>query len=100
MDDDIRFFKERTLRKFSVVYVDTEYRRVRMNGSVEDAAVLQDIGINGQGKREIIGMSVSTSEAEVHWRTFFTRLVNRGLCGVKLIVRDDHSGMKIARMAV
>ena len=45
-------------------------------------------------------MSVSTSEAEVHWRTFFTSLVNRGMHGVTLIVSDDHPGMKAARKAV
>lgn len=71
-----------------------------MNGSVVDAAVLQAVGINADGKREVVGMSVSTSEAEVHWRTFFTSLVNRGLHGVKLIVSDDHPGLKAARTAV
>ncbi len=60
-----------------------------MNGSVVDATVLQAVGINAAGKRKVIGMSVSTSEAEVHWRIFFTSLVNRGLHGVKLIVSDD-----------
>lgn len=74
----------------SVPYVDAEYQRVRMNGSVVDAA----------GKREVVGMSVSTSEAEVHWRTFFTSLVNRGMHGVTLIVSDDHPEMKAARKAV
>ncbi len=100
LDEEIRLFKERPLGRYSVLYVDAEYQRVRMNGSVVDAAVLQAVGINAAGKREVIGMSVSTSEAEVHWRTFFTSLVNRGLHGVKLIVSDDHPGMKAARKAV
>ena len=97
LDEEIRLFRERPLGCYSVLYVDAEYQRVRMNGSVVDAAVLQAIGINAAGKREVVGMSVSTSEAEVHWRTFFTSLVNRGMHGVTLIVSDDHPGMKAAR---
>ena len=85
LDEEIRLFKERPLGCFSVLYVDAEYRRVRMNGSVVDAAVLQAVGINVEGRREVVGMSVSTGEAEVHWRTFFTSLLNRGLHGVRLI---------------
>ena len=97
---EIRLFKERPLGSYSVLYVDAEYRRVRMNGSVVDAAVLQAVGINAEGRREVVGMSVSTSEAEVHWRTFFTSLLNRGLHGVRLIVSDDHAGLKAARASV
>ena len=85
LDEEIRLFKERPLGCYSVLYVDAEYQRVRMNGSVVDAAVLQAVGINAEGRREVVGMSVSTSEAEVHWRTFFTSLLNRGLHGVRLI---------------
>ena len=68
----------------------TRNTSVSVNGSVVDAAVLQAVGINAEGRREVVGMSVSTGEAEVHWRTFFTSLVNRGLHGVRLIVSDDH----------
>lgn len=100
LDEEIRLFKERPLGCCPALYVDAEYQRVRMNGSVVDAAVLQAVGINAAGKREVVGMSVSTSEAEVHWRTFFTSLVNRGLHGVKLIVSDAHPGMKAARVGV
>ena len=64
-----------------------------LNGFVADAAVLQAVGINAEGRREVVGMSVSTGEAKVHWRTFFTSLLNRGLHGVRLIVSDDHEGM-------
>ena len=78
LDEEIRLFRERPLGCYSVLYVDAEYQRVRMNGSVVDAAVLQAIGINAAGKREVVGMSVSTSEAEAHWRTFFTSLVESG----------------------
>ena len=94
LDDEIRIFKGRPLGDYSVVYVDAEYQRMRMNGSVVDAAVLQAVGVNAEGRREVIGMSVSASEAEAHWRKFFTDLAERGLHGVRLIVSDDHPGMK------
>ncbi len=62
---EIRLFKERPLECHSVLYVDAEYQRVHMNGSVIDEAVLQAVGINAEGRREVVGMSVSTGEAEV-----------------------------------
>lgn len=63
-------------------------------------AVLQAIGINTEGKREVLGMQVSASEAEVNWRMFLSDLVRRGLSGVQLIVSDAHEGLKAARKAV
>jgi transposase-like protein len=55
------------------------------------------IGITADGKRRVLGVSVALSEAEVHWRTFLDSLIGRGLRGVKLIVSDDHAGLKAAR---
>jgi transposase-like protein len=52
------------------------------------------------GKRTILGLSVSLSEAEVHWRQFLQSLVQRGLRGVRLIISDAHPGLKAARQAV
>ena len=51
-------------------------------------------------KLALLGVSVALSEAEVHWRAFLQSLLHRGLCGVALIVSDDHSGLKAARTAV
>lgn len=100
MDEEIRLFRERTLGRYPIVYVDAEYQRIRINGSVTDVAVLQAIGINTEGKREVLGMQVSASEAEVNWRMFLSDLVRRGLSGVQLIVSDAHEGLKAARKAV
>jgi len=57
------------------------------------------IGIDGDGKRSVLGTSVSLSEAEVHWRTFLASLQDRGLHGVELIISDDHAGLGAARKA-
>ena len=62
-------------------------------------ALLLAIGVQADGKRSVLGVSVSLSEAEVHWRTFLTGLLERGLHGVRLLVSDDHAGLKHARVA-
>src|SRR5205823_5520071 len=64
-----------------------------------DCAVLVAIGVNGEGRRSILGVSVSLSEAEVHWREFFKSLLSRGLHGVELICSDAHAGLQEARRA-
>jgi transposase-like protein len=58
------------------------------------------VGITPEGKRTVLGTSVSLGEAEVHWRAFMTSLVKRGLHGVELMVADDHAGLRAAREAV
>jgi transposase-like protein len=82
------------------LYLDARYEKVREDGQVRDAAVLLAVGVDRQGKRCILGVSVSLSEAEIHWRTFLQSLVSRGLSGVRLIISDDHAGLKAARKAV
>jgi len=67
---------------------------------VRDAAILTASGVKSDGKRSILGISVSLSEAETHWRSFLEDLVKRGLHGVQLIISDDHAGMKAARKTI
>ena len=67
---------------------------------MRDAAVLKALGLNAEGKRQVLGVSVSLSEQEIHWRTFLQSLVARGLTGVELVVSDAHAGLKQARRAV
>ena len=80
--------------------LDARYEKVRQGGIVQGAAVLIAIGVGLDGKRQIIGVSVALSEQEAHWRQFLKSLVERGLSGVRVIVSDDHSGLKAARQAV
>ena len=72
---------------------------MRHGGAVVSCAVLIAVGVNGEGWRSVLGVSVSLSEAEVHWRDFFAGLQGRGLHGVELIISDDHAGLKAAREA-
>ena len=58
------------------------------------------MGVDAQGKRQVLGVSVALSEKEVHWRLFLQSLTQRGLCGVRLVVSDAHEGLKATRLAV
>ena len=58
------------------------------------------MGDNLEGNREVLGVSVSLGEHEVHWRTLLQSLVSRGLAGVQLVISDDHRGLQKARMVV
>lgn len=99
LDAQLKSWRERPLGSFDHLIVDARYEKVRRSGQVLDCAVLIAVGIDSQGKRSVLGVSVSLSEAEVHWRDFLTSLQTRGLHGVKLIVSDDHAGLKAARKA-
>jgi len=100
LDETLEAWRSRPLSPQPYVYLDARYERVRQNGLVQKAAVLIAIGVDEQGKRSILGVSVALSEHEVHWRTFLQSLVARGLRGVRLVVSDAHEGLKAARLAV
>ncbi len=100
LDEEFEPFRNRRLGHFPYVILDATYMKVRHNGSVRSQAVLIAYGVNMFGRREIIGTSVSLSEAEVHWREFLKNLVSRGLSGIELITSDDHMGLRSALQAV
>lgn len=100
LDEQLQAWRERPLGQTKYLYLDAHYEKVRQDGQVRDAAVLKGVGVDTQGKREVVGISVSLSEAESHWRTFVESLVDRGLSGVQLIISDAHFGLANARRAV
>jgi putative transposase len=100
LDDELEAWRNRPLAEVEYLYLDARYEKVRQAGSVRDAAILMASGVKRDGKRSILGISVSLSEAEIHWRAFLEGLVKRGLCGVQLIISDDHAGIEAARKAV
>lgn len=99
LDEELNAWRNRPLGRTAYLILDARYEKVRHGGSVRDCAVLLAIGITPDGKRSILGVSVSLSEAEVHWRDFLGSLIARGLHGVELIVSDAHEGLKAARKA-
>jgi transposase-like protein len=100
LDEELQGWRERSLGEVPYLLIDARYEKVRHGGHVIDCALLVAIGVLPNGKRSVLGTSVSLSEAEVHWREFFESLVARGMHGVQLIVSDDHSGLGAARQAV
>ncbi|MCX6378992.1 MAG: IS256 family transposase [Armatimonadetes bacterium] len=100
MDAVLTSWRNRPLEGFPYLYLDARYESVRLEGAVQKAAVLIAVGVDRAGKRQILGVSVSLSEHEVHWREFLSSLVKRGLSGVRLVVSDAHEGLKAARCAV
>lgn len=99
LDAGLSAWRERPLDETPYVFLDARYERVREGGQLVDCAVLVAVGITADGRRRVLGVSVALSEAEIHWRSFLDSLIRRGLKGVKLIVSDNHAGLKAARRA-
>lgn len=96
LDEELEKWRNRPLGEHPYLVLDAHYEKVRTAGSVVSCALLTAIGIDTDGRRSILGVSVSLSEAETHWREFLKSLQQRGLNGVKYIVSDDHDGLKAA----
>jgi len=99
LDAELSAWRQRPLAEVPYLVLDARYEKVRHGGSVVSCAVLIAVGVAPDGHRLLLGVSVSLSEAEVHWREFLGSLQDRGLHGVKMIVSDDHAGLKAAREA-
>lgn len=99
-DEQLKAWRTRPLGETPYVILDARYEKVRVDGVVRDAAVLSAVGVGTDGQRTVLGVSAALTEAAVHWRAFLDSLVERGLRGARLIVSDDHAGLKAARTAV
>ena len=100
LDEELAIWRNRPLSQVEYLILDARYEKVRIDGSVRDCAVLIAIGVLPSGNRSVLGVSVSLSEAEVHWREFLSSLKKRGMHGVKFVVSDAHEGLKAARKAI
>lgn len=100
LDELLEAWRTRELGRYRYVVLDAQYEKVRQGGQVLDAAILIACGVGADGQRDVLGCSVSLSEAEVHWRTFLAGLKDRGLHGIELVVSDAHEGLQAARKAV
>jgi putative transposase len=96
LDAELEKWRSRPLGETPYLILDARYEEVRHGGQVVSCAVLVAIGIAPDGKRSVLGVAVSLSEAEVHWRDFLASLAARGLHGVKLVISDAHAGLKPA----
>jgi len=76
------------------LWIDATYLKVRQGGRIVSVAVTIAVGVNMDGRREVLGMAIGPSEAETFWTEFLRDLVRRGLRGVKLVISDAHEGIK------
>ena len=82
------------------LWIDATYIKVREAGRIVSLAVIIAVGVNSDGRREVLGVATGPSEAEPFWKGFLRSLADRGLRGVKLIIADDHKGLRAAAAKV
>lgn len=81
---------------YPYLILDARYERIRDNGVIAHQAVLIAIGINWEGKRQVLAVEMANRESQSSWKDFLLRLKERGLSGVEFVVSDDHAGLKKA----
>lgn len=97
IDDKVKAFLGRPIEgDWPYLWIDATYVKVRQNGRIVSVAVIVAVGVNSDGRREVLGMDIGPSEAETFWTAFLRKLARRGLRGVKLVVSDAHEGIKAA----
>ena len=95
IDGKVKAFLERPIEgDWPYLWIDATYVKVRQNGRIVSVAVIIAVGVNSDGRREVLGMDIGPSEAETFWTAFLRKLARRGLRGVKLVVSDAHEGIK------
>ena len=97
IDDRVQSFLERPLEgDWPYLWLDATYVKMRDAGRIISVAVIIAVAVNDQGRREVLGMAIGASEAATFWTEFLRSLARRGLRGVKLVISDDHKGLKAA----
>ena len=97
IDERVTAFLERPIEgDWPYLWIDATYVKARAAGRIVSMAVIVAVGVNSDGRREVLGMDIGPSEAETFWTAFLRKLTRRGLRGVKLVVSDAHEGIKAA----
>jgi putative transposase len=97
IDEKVKAFLSRPIEgDWPYLWIDATYVKVRESGRIVSAAVIVAVGVNSDGRREVLGMDIGPSEAETFWTEFLRKLARRGLRGVKLVISDAHEGIKAA----
>ena len=101
IDTRVLSFLERPLDgDWPYLWLDATYLKVREGGRIISKAVILAVAVNEDGKREVPGVATGPSEAETFWTGFLRSLADRGLRGVKLVIADDHKGLRAAARRV
>ncbi len=95
IDVKVKAFLDRPIEgDWPYLWIDATYLKVRRGGRIVSVAVIIAVGVNTDGRREVLGLEIGTSEAEPIWTKFLRKLTRRGLRGVKLVISDAHEGIK------
>ncbi len=101
IDQRVNAFLDRPIEgDWPYLWIDATYVKAREAGRIVSKAVIIAVGVNTEGVREVLGMAIGPSEAEVFWTSFLRLLTRRGLRGVKLVISDAHEGLKAAAAKV
>ena len=97
LDEQLSQFASRELEEgFAYLILDARYEKVRESGSIRSRAVLIAIGIDWDGRRQVLGVDLANRESAGSWKEFLLSLRQRGLKGVEMVVSDDHAGLRKA----
>ena len=101
LDERVNAFLARPIEgAWPYLWIDATYLKVREGGRIVSVAVIIAVSVNTDGRREVLGVTTGPSEAEPFWKAFLRSLADRGLRGVKLVMADDHKGLRAAATKV
>jgi putative transposase len=101
IDGRVNAFLARPLEgEWPYLWIDATYVKARDGGRIVSTATIIAVGVNTDGRREVLGVATGPSEAETFWKGFLRSLADRGLRGVKLVIADDHKGLRAAASKV
>jgi transposase-like protein len=101
IDERVNAFLSRPIEgSWPYLWIDATYLKSRKGGRVASVALIVAVAVNTDGRREVLGVATGPSEAEVFWTDFLRSLADRGLRGVKLVIADDHKGLRAAARRV
>ena len=101
IDERVNAFLSRPIEgSWPYLWIDATYLKSRKGGRIVSVAVIVAVAVNTDGRREVLGVATGPSEAEVFWADFLRSLADRGLRGVRLVIADDHKGLRAAAKRV
>ena len=101
IDERVNAFLTRPIEgEWPYLWIDATYLKVREGGRIVSTAAIIAVAVNTDGRREVLGVATGPSEAEPFWKAFLRSLADRGLRGVKLVIADDHKGLRAAASKV
>ena len=97
LDEELeRFAKRRLSEAYPYLILDARYEKVREDGVITSQAVMIAIGVDWEGRRNVLAVELANRESQSSWREFCLALKERGLHGVELVITDDHAGLRKA----